>query len=74
MPYQRYYYEKPAYVIAGGLVLPFFAVIVTALRFHLRIKQQHPLKADDWLVLPACVSTHDAIKAVSLTTLHRHSL
>lgn len=55
MASQRYYYEEPAYVIAGGSVLPFFALIVTALRLHFRIKQRQPLKADDWLVFPAMV-------------------
>lgn len=73
MAYQQYYYENPAYVIAGGSVLPFFAIIITALRFHFRIKQQQPLKADDWLVLPACVCTHDVVKVESLT-MYRHSL
>lgn len=73
MPYQQYYYEKPAYVIAGGSILPFFAILITALRFYFRIKQQQPLKPDDWLVLPACVSTHDCIKA-DMLTMYRHSL
>lgn len=55
MASQRYYYEYPECVIAGGSVLLAFAVAVTALRLHLRIKQRQPLKADDWLVLPAAV-------------------
>lgn len=50
-----YYYEEPAYVIAGGSILPFFAIVVTALRLRIRIQQRQPLKADDWLVLPATV-------------------
>lgn len=52
------YYEQPGYVIAGGVVLPVFAIIATVLRLHIRRKQWQPLKADDWLVLPALVCAY----------------
>lgn len=55
MASRQYYYEEPAYVIAGGSILPFFAIVVTALRLRVRVQQRQPLRADDWLVIPAMV-------------------
>lgn len=46
----------PPLVIAAGAIWPPVCVAVVTLRFVARRMQNAPLKADDWLVLPALVS------------------
>lgn len=55
MSVRRHYYDHPAYVVTGASILGTIAILVTALRVQVRIKQKQPFKADDWLVLPAVV-------------------
>lgn len=55
MSVQRHYYDQPACVVTGASILGIIAILVTALRVQVRIKQKQPFKADDWLVLPAVV-------------------
>lgn len=49
------YYQRPGHVIAASMVLSVVDVITVGLRFWLRKRQRQPLKADDWLAIPATV-------------------
>ena len=44
-------------VIAAAALLPFLGVVLVGLRFYSRIKNKAGLGADDWLILPALVSS-----------------
>ena len=46
-------------VIAAAAVLPVLGIILVILRFYSRIKYKAGLGADDWLIVPATVSTCD---------------
>lgn len=44
-------------VIAAAAVLPFLGILLVALRFYSRIKYKSGLGPDDWLIVPAMVSS-----------------
>jgi hypothetical protein len=44
-------------VLAAAALLPFVGIVVVALRFFGRIKNKAGLGADDWLILPALMSS-----------------
>lgn len=49
--------NKPGYVLAGSTVFPALAIIIVALRFWIRSRQQKvKYGPDDWCVLVALVS------------------
>ena len=48
----------PPLVIAVASVFPLLCTIIVGLRFYTRRLQGARTKIDDWLVLPALVSTH----------------
>ncbi|KAK5626604.1 hypothetical protein RRF57_002319 [Xylaria bambusicola] len=50
-----HYYETPGHNIAAAVVLSVADIIAVSLRFWVRRKQSQPLKADDWLMIPALV-------------------
>jgi hypothetical protein len=51
----QHYYQTPGHVIAAGMVLSAMDLVAVVLRFKARRKGKQPLKADDWLLLPATV-------------------
>ncbi|KAI1258851.1 plasma membrane protein Pth11-like protein [Xylariaceae sp. FL1019] len=54
---KQQYFETPSHVIAACTVLPFVDLLTVVVRFRLRRKLKHGLKADDWLILIATVLT-----------------
>ena len=44
-------------VIAAAALLPFLGIVLVGLRFYSRIKNKVGLGADDWLIVPALVSS-----------------
>lgn len=50
------YYDTAPHVIAASVALPVVDIIAVALKFRTRQFQKQPLKADDWLLVPATVS------------------
>ncbi|KAI0518400.1 plasma membrane protein Pth11-like protein [Xylaria bambusicola] len=57
MPAKQEYFETPGHVVAASIVVPVIDLLALTLRFHLRRKLKHGLKADDWLILLATVLT-----------------
>ncbi|OTA69356.1 hypothetical protein K449DRAFT_418792 [Hypoxylon sp. EC38] len=57
MPTALKYYHEPGHVIAAGVVLSVVDIASVILRFYTRKRQQQPLKADDWLLVPASLLT-----------------
>ncbi|OTB01758.1 hypothetical protein M426DRAFT_211617 [Hypoxylon sp. CI-4A] len=53
----RYYYMEPSHVIAVSIALSVVDIIAVALRVWARKIQNQPLKADDWLMIPATLVT-----------------
>ncbi|KAI0521993.1 hypothetical protein F5B22DRAFT_643574 [Xylaria bambusicola] len=51
--YDHGYFQTPPHVIAAGIGLPTLNIVSIFLRFLARKKQKQPLKADDWLLVPA---------------------
>ncbi|KAJ3552566.1 hypothetical protein NPX13_g11082 [Xylaria arbuscula] len=49
------YYETAGHSIAAGIVLSVVDTFVVALKFWTRRIQKQPLKADDWLLVPAVI-------------------
>ena len=49
------YYETAGHSIAAGVVLSVLDTFVVALKLWTRRIQKQPLKADDWLLVPAAV-------------------
>ena len=47
---------SPSGLLALSTVVPSICVAIVALRFELRRTQKSPIKADDWIMLPALVS------------------
>ncbi|KAI1849070.1 hypothetical protein JX266_005031 [Neoarthrinium moseri] len=47
------YWTTPSHVIAAGIGLSVLDIAFVSLRFAARKKQRQPLKADDWLLVPA---------------------
>ena len=45
-------------VIAASAILPFLGIILVALRFYNRLKYKAGIGADDWLIVPATVSSY----------------
>ncbi|KAI1502483.1 hypothetical protein F5X99DRAFT_427139 [Biscogniauxia marginata] len=54
---EQHYYQTPGHVVAAGILLSLVAIIAVAVRFTTRTKEKQPLKADDWLLLPATMLT-----------------
>ncbi|KAI1387194.1 plasma membrane protein Pth11-like protein [Hypoxylon trugodes] len=54
--YQTYMHQ-PGPIIAAAAVLPLVGLIAVILKFWVRKKQKQPLKADDWLMIPAILLT-----------------
>ncbi|KAI0555865.1 hypothetical protein F4679DRAFT_8456 [Xylaria curta] len=52
-----HYYETPGHNISAAVVLSVADIIAVSLRFWVRRKQSQPLKADDWLMIPALFLT-----------------
>ncbi|KAI1142950.1 hypothetical protein F5Y05DRAFT_137255 [Hypoxylon sp. FL0543] len=57
MPAALKYYNTPGHVVAAGVVLSLVDITSVILRFYTRKRQQQPLKADDWLLVPASLLT-----------------
>ncbi|KAI1275617.1 plasma membrane protein Pth11-like protein [Xylaria sp. FL0933] len=57
MAAKQEYFETPGHVIAASIVVPVVDLLALAIRFHIRRKLKHGLKADDWLILLATVLT-----------------
>ncbi|KAI0532350.1 hypothetical protein GGR58DRAFT_490582 [Xylaria digitata] len=55
--YDHGYFQTPGHVIAAGIGLSVLDIISVLLRFAARKKQKQPLKADDWLLVPATLFT-----------------
>ncbi|KAI0508977.1 hypothetical protein F5B22DRAFT_649477 [Xylaria bambusicola] len=51
------YYETATHSIAAGVVLSIVDTFVVSLKFWTRRIQKQPLKADDWLLVPATILT-----------------
>ncbi|KAI0849109.1 hypothetical protein F5Y00DRAFT_261925 [Daldinia vernicosa] len=51
------YYMRPGHVIAAATVLSAIDIFVVGLRFWARKVMKQPLRADDWLMLPATLLT-----------------
>ncbi|KAI1501576.1 hypothetical protein F5X99DRAFT_382350 [Biscogniauxia marginata] len=51
------YYETSGHVITAGIALSILDIIVLTLRFWIRRNKNQGLKADDWLILLATIST-----------------
>lgn len=49
------YYETPEHLIAASIALAVAIVVAVPLKFWTRLRMKQPLKADDWLLLPATV-------------------
>lgn len=47
-------------VIAAAAILPFLGIVLVALRFYNRMKHKTGIGADDWLIVPAAVSSYFA--------------
>lgn len=45
-------------VIAAAAVLPFLGIVLVTLRFYNRLKHKAGIGADDWLIVPATVSSY----------------
>lgn len=61
MSAEQEYFETPGHVIAASIVVPVIDILALAIRFHLRRKLKHGLKADDWLILLATVRNHQIL-------------
>ncbi|KAI1196094.1 hypothetical protein F5X97DRAFT_224956 [Nemania serpens] len=57
MAVKQEYFETPGHVIAASIVVPVIDVLALAIRFHLRRRLKHGLKADDWLIFLATALT-----------------
>ncbi|KAI1172989.1 hypothetical protein F4777DRAFT_601123 [Nemania sp. FL0916] len=57
MEQSQAYYETPGHVIAAGIVLSILDIVAVAMRFWGRRRRNAGLKTDDWLILPATIST-----------------
>lgn len=53
--YDHGYWQTPGHVVAAGIGLSFLDIVAVAMRFAARKSQRQPLKADDWLLVPATV-------------------
>ncbi|KAK3683008.1 plasma membrane protein Pth11-like protein [Podospora appendiculata] len=51
------YYQTPGHVIAASISLVIIDIISVLLRLSARKRQKQPLKADDWIILPATLLT-----------------
>ncbi|KAI0503108.1 hypothetical protein F5B22DRAFT_630641 [Xylaria bambusicola] len=57
MEQHQAYYETSGHVIAAAVVLSVLDIVAVVLRFAARRSQHQALKIDDWLILPATIST-----------------
>ena len=60
---------EPSYVIACAADFLALCPILVVLRFYSRMKQHTVLGIDDWLTLPALVSTSTSMLKLKLTML-----
>lgn len=59
----QHYYQTPGHVIAAGMVLSALDIVAVILRFKARREGKQPLKADDWLLLPATVRFQETVES-----------
>ena len=50
-------FVTPGEILAAGIVLPVLGILLVGLRFYTRILQKSFIGIDDWLTLPALVSS-----------------
>ncbi|KAI6083842.1 hypothetical protein F4821DRAFT_182915 [Hypoxylon rubiginosum] len=55
--YDHGYWQTPGHVVGAGIGLAFLDIVAVAMRFAARKSQRQPLKADDWLLIPATLIT-----------------
>jgi hypothetical protein len=66
--YDHGYFQTPSHVVAAGIGLPILDIVFVLLRFAARKKQRQPLRADDWLLVPAtvCFSMHYSLSGLAI--------
>lgn len=52
------YFQTPGHVVAAGVVLGLVDIVGMILRFMARKRQKQLIKADDWFMVAATVSTY----------------
>ncbi|KAI1123321.1 hypothetical protein F5Y10DRAFT_55104 [Nemania abortiva] len=57
MEQKQAYYETSGHVISAAIALSILDIAVATLRFWARKSRNQKLKTDDWLILPATIST-----------------
>ncbi|KAI1112559.1 plasma membrane protein Pth11-like protein [Nemania sp. NC0429] len=57
MAVDQKYYQTPGHLVAAAVLFPVLDIVAVTLRIRARMKQKQPLKADDWLILPATLLT-----------------
>ncbi|KAI1746489.1 hypothetical protein F4782DRAFT_64031 [Xylaria castorea] len=57
MEQSQAYYETPGHVISAAVALSILDIVVVMLRFWTRKSRNQGLETDDWLILPATIST-----------------
>jgi hypothetical protein len=50
-------WTTPSHVLAAAIGLSALDIAAVTLRFIIRKKKKQPIKADDWLIIPAMVRT-----------------
>jgi hypothetical protein len=65
MPQHLEYYQTAGHVIAAGVSLAIVDIVTVVLKFCVRKKYKQPLKADDWLLVPALVGREASFIHVS---------
>ncbi|KAI1868448.1 uncharacterized protein JN550_006364 [Neoarthrinium moseri] len=73
MSFDTGYWTTPSHVIAAGIGLSILDIAFVSLRFAARKKQRQPLKADDWLLVPATL-LNIGIGIAMVYGVSRHSL
>ncbi|KAI1360048.1 hypothetical protein F5Y08DRAFT_331872 [Xylaria arbuscula] len=65
------YYETAGHSIAAGIVLSVVDTFVVALKFWTRRIQKQPLKADDWLLVPAVILAIGIGTVITYSAVHK---
>ena len=60
-------YVNPRSVTACGILFPILGTIAVILRFKTRYRRKAELKVDDWLCIPALVSSTFLLKSLQRT-------
>jgi hypothetical protein len=66
------YYEEGKHIIAASIAMAAVDVLAVAMKFWVRLSFKQPLKADDWLLVPATV--RPGAHPSSQTLLHPQGL